>query len=129
MQYLSNSTNTETTAQQAFTQQAGVCQDFAHIFLACARSIGMSARYVSGYFYSPHQQHLSSHAWVDVLISDSHWLSLDVTSNTTTSQNHIRIAVGPEYKNIAPIKGIQFGGEYEKMNVVINIQEVDYKQY
>ncbi len=124
IKYSPNSTNTETAAQQAFTQQAGVCQDFSHIFLACARSIGIPVRYVSGYFYSPEQHHLASHAWIDAAVSNNQWLSLDVTNNITTNHKHIRIAVGPEYKNIAPIKGIQLGGEYEKMSVDINIQEL-----
>jgi transglutaminase-like putative cysteine protease len=120
IQYESKATHTHTTAQQAFKQQAGVCQDFAHIFLACARSIGLSARYVSGYFAS-HNAELSSHAWVDMHINSEEWLSLDVTSNTLTNQQYIRLGVGPEYSSIAPIKGMQIGGGHESMAVNVRI--------
>ncbi len=123
IQYQSKATHTHTTSQQAFAQRAGVCQDFAHIFLACARSIGLAARYVSGYFAS-HNAELSSHAWVDVHINNEEWLSLDVTSNALTNHQYIRLGVGPEYTSISPIKGVQIGGGHEKMEVNVHINTV-----
>jgi len=120
--YVPKSTNSETTAGQAYTLRQGVCQDQAHVYLACARSINMACRYVSGYLFSEFVE-LSSHAWVDVAINDNEWISLDITHNRYTNEKYVRLAVGSQYQAIAPIKGLQLGGEAESMNVDITIRE------
>jgi transglutaminase-like putative cysteine protease len=120
MQYIPNITDTSTLAIEAFERKVGVCQDYAHVFLACARSIGIPARYVSGYFFSENAE-LASHAWIDVATSDESWISLDVTHNIPTNDKYIRLAVGVDYKSVAPIKGIQIGGDRESMEVEVKI--------
>ncbi len=122
IEYSPKSTVSTTTAIESFKQGSGVCQDQAHIMLSCCRSIHIPARYVSGYLFSDNID-LASHAWVDIAINDNEWLSLDITHNQPTNNYYIRLANGPDYQSIPPIKGFQLGGVDEEMHVDILIQE------
>lgn len=123
VQYRKGSTGVETTALEAFDWELGVCQDQAHVMVAMCRSIGLPARYVSGYFYAANEPDLASHAWADVCVDpvNRRWLSLDVTHRCPTDERHIRLAAATDYSACLPIKGLRRGGGEESMAVDIRI--------
>jgi transglutaminase-like putative cysteine protease len=123
VQYRKGSTGVETTALEAFDWERGVCQDQAHVMVAVCRSIGLPARYVSGYFYAENEPDLASHAWADVCVDPANrrWLSLDVTHGCPTDERHIRLAAATDYSACLPIKGLRQGGGEESMSVDIRI--------
>ena len=127
VQYRPGSTGVETTALEAFDWELGVCQDQAHVMVAVCRSIGLPARYVSGYFYAEGEPELASHAWVDVCTDPqaNHWLSLDVTHRCPADERHIRLAAATDYTACLPIKGLRRGGGDERMAVDIRIEPVN----
>ena len=124
--YKKNSTNVTTTALQAFDAGAGVCQDQAHVMVAVCRSLGIPARYVSGYFYAANEPDLASHAWADVCldIAARRWVSIDVTHSCLIDERHARLAMGTDYNACPPIKGVRHGGGKESMTVSITIEPV-----
>ncbi|MDO9030548.1 MAG: transglutaminase family protein [Hydrogenophaga sp.] len=123
VRYRKGSTNVETTALEAFDWELGVCQDQAHVMVAVCRSIGLPARYVSGYFYAANEPDLASHAWADVCLDPAarRWISLDVTHRCPTDKRHIRLAAATDYTACLPIKGLRRGGGEESMVVDIRI--------
>lgn len=127
VRYSKNSTHVLTTALEAFDWEAGVCQDQAHVMIALCRSLGIPARYVSGYFYAADEPDLASHAWVDVCldVQERRWISIDVTHACVTDERHVRLAVGTDYGACPPIKGIRHGGGQEKMTVSVQIERLD----
>lgn len=124
--YKQYSTNVTTTALQAFEAGAGVCQDQAHVMVAVCRSLGIPARYVSGYFYAANESDLASHAWVDVCldVASRRWVSIDVTHGSLIDERHVRLAMGTDYNACPPIKGVRQGGGEESMTVTITIEPV-----
>lgn len=123
VQYRTGSTDVETTALEAFDWGRGVCQDQAHVMVAVCRSIGLSARYVSGYFFAANEPDLASHAWVDVCLDPitRRWISLDVTHRCPTDERHIRLAAATDYTACLPVKGLRRGGGEEQLTVDIRI--------
>ena len=126
VRYRKNSTSVSTTALQAFEAGAGVCQDQAHVMVAVCRSLGIAARYVSGYFYAANEPDLASHAWVDVCldVANRRWVSIDITHSCLIDQRHVRLAMGTDYDACPPIKGVRQGGGEESMTVSITIAPV-----
>jgi transglutaminase-like putative cysteine protease len=124
--YTKDSTDVTTTALQAFARGAGVCQDQAHVMVAACRSAGIPARYVSGYFYAANEPDLASHAWAEVCldVQRGHWISIDVTHVCPVDQRHVRLAIGTDYNDCPPIKGVRQGGGQETMTVNIGIEPV-----
>lgn len=124
--YQKNSTTVTTTALQAFQAGAGVCQDQAHVMVAICRSLGIPARYVSGYFYAANEPDLASHAWVDVCldVAARRWVSIDVTHSCLIDERHVRLAMGTDYNACPPIRGVRQGGGEETMTVDITIVPV-----
>jgi len=121
--YAQGHTGVHTTAPQAFDAGKGVCQDQAHVFIAACRSLGLPARYVSGYFHAAGAPELASHAWADVCV-DLHarrWLSIDVTHHCLIDERHVCIAVGPDYAACPPVRGVRSGGGDERMEVAVRI--------
>lgn len=123
VRYRKGSTSVDTTALEAFDWERGVCQDQAHVMVAVCRSIGLPARYVSGYFYAANEPDLASHAWADVCLDPvaQRWLSLDVTHRCPTDDRHIRLAAATDYTACPPTKGLRRGGGEEQMTVDIRI--------
>ena len=123
--YQSGYTNSNTPGFKAFEISRGVCQDHAHVMLGICRSRQIPARYVSGYFFTPHAKNLASHAWVDVCldIKNGIWNSIDVTNACVTDDRHVRLAIGRDYSSAAPIIGSRSGGGSEQMNAVVSISE------
>ncbi len=126
VRYQKNSSSVSTTALQAFQAGAGVCQDQAHVMVAVCRSLGIPARYVSGYFYAANEPDLASHAWADVCldVAERRWVSIDITHSCQIDQRHVRLAMGTDYDACPPIKGVRQGGGEESMTVSITIEPV-----
>jgi transglutaminase-like putative cysteine protease len=120
VEYRSGATNVFSTAGDAIALGAGVCQDHAHIFLACCHARGIPARYVSGYIDPGSTGHAASHAWVDAWAEDddySGWVSIDVTHNRLMTDAYCRLAIGRDYESAAPVRGMRRGGGDEIMSV------------
>lgn len=121
-------TSVSQTAAEALEIGAGVCQDQAHVMLACCRSLGVPARYVSGYLYAGEPGEVASHAWVDVWLgSTDGWHSVDVTHCESAGTRHCRLAVGRDYLDAAPVRGVRRGGGFEYMSVNVRVTS-DYPQ-
>lgn len=123
VRYRKGHTGVETTALEAFDWGLGVCQDQAHVMVAVCRSLGLPARYVSGYFHAANEPDLASHAWVDVCLDPSQrrWISLDVTHHCPTDERHVRLAAATDYAACLPIRGLRHGGGEESMEVDVRI--------
>lgn len=126
VQYRKGRTGVETTALEAFDWELGVCQDQAHVMVAVCRSIGLPARYVSGYFWADNEPELASHAWADVCVDPAgrRWISLDVTHRCPTDERHIRLAAATDYSACTPVKGVRRGGGEEVLDVSVRIRPV-----
>ncbi|MDH4394479.1 MAG: transglutaminase family protein [Limnobacter sp.] len=125
VQYTKGSTTVADSAQVAFENGKGVCQDHAHVMLACLRAHGIPARYVSGYRYSDSAPEFASHAWVDVYNLDKHaWLSVDATHRSLAGENHCRLAVARDYSGAAPVRGIRSGGGKEQLEVDVQLRRL-----
>lgn len=122
VRYEKGATDVHESASRAFARGAGVCQDHSHIYIACCRSAGIPARYVSGYFYAGKDGEIASHAWVDVWTGrEQGWMSIDVTHCTPTDGRHCRLAVGRDYLDACPVRGVRRGGGTEEMQVAVMI--------
>jgi transglutaminase-like putative cysteine protease len=109
-------TAVHSTAAEAFAEGNGVCQDHAHVFIACCRQLGIPARYVSGYLYLTNStdQPVASHAWAESWVVDR-WRSFDITNAQAAGEHHIRIALGADYLDASPMRGVRRGGGEEQM--------------
>lgn len=121
IQYATGNTDVTSTAKHAFELASGVCQDHAHVMIAACRSLGVSARYVSGYVDPGNSHEAASHAWVDVWLGE-HWVSVDVTNSIFASDSHCRLAIGRDYLDACPIRGMREGGLTEKLDVSVTVQ-------
>lgn len=130
--YKPGSTHVDTTSTDAFKNRFGVCQDFAHAQVAALRSIGLPAQYVSGYLRTlppPGKPRLigadQSHAWLSLYAGpELGWIDLDPTNNVLTGTDHIPIARGRDYADIAPIRGAFLGGGESKLSVSVDVAPV-----
>jgi transglutaminase-like putative cysteine protease len=114
-------TDVKTTAVEALKLGRGVCQDFAHLMLAACRSQNLPARYVSGYLYAPQSDQTASHAWVDVFVPGSGWISLDPTHNRQQTDYYVRVAVGRDYADVPPTRGVYTGTASEALGVKVTV--------
>lgn len=122
--YQTGSTVVTTTANDALLMGRGVCQDHAHLFLACCHVMGVPARYVSGYIDPESSDHAESHAWVDVWAQDHDyhgWISIDVTHVRLMTDSYCRLAIGRDYDTAAPVRGIRRGGGVETLTVSVQV--------
>jgi transglutaminase-like putative cysteine protease len=118
-------THSHTDAIHAFGLGAGVCQDYSHIFLAAARSVGIPARYVSGHLLRADGLVVqpAGHAWVEALIEGLGWVGFDPTNGTSISDSYLRVAVGLDYRDAAPVRGARRGGGAETLLVSVTTQD------
>lgn len=130
-QYDPKSTTISTPVGEVFTQRRGVCQDFSHLQIACLRSLGLAARYVSGYLRTtpqPGKPRLvgadATHAWVSVYCPDNGWLEVDPTNNLQPSDKHLVLGWGRDFGDVSPIKGVILGGEQHSVGVSVDVVEV-----
>ncbi len=129
--YDPRATDVSTPVDEVMLQKAGVCQDFAHLGIACLRSLGLAARYVSGYLRTippPGKEKLvgadASHAWLSVFCGELGWVPFDPTNNVVPSTDHIVLAHGRDYGDVCPIQGVFVGGGDHSMSVSVDVQLV-----
>ena len=123
--YVPSSTTIETRVPDVFRMRRGVCQDFAHLMIASLRSIGLGARYVSGYLRSgAYTGAEASHAWVSVFVPSAGWVDLDPTNDVIPSDGHLTLAWGRDYGDVVPVKGITLGGGNHTVEVAVRVQPV-----
>ncbi|HYF57835.1 MAG TPA: transglutaminase family protein [Burkholderiaceae bacterium] len=115
MPYESGHTSVESTAAQSFAASRGVCQDHAHVYVACCRELGIPARYVSGYVYTSDRDHVASHAWAEAWVANR-WISFDVSNATQAGEAHLKLAVGLDYLDACPVRGVRLGGGEEELH-------------
>ncbi len=122
--YAPGSTHVNTSVIDAFEARRGVCQDFAHIMLACLRSQGFAARYVSGYlrtFQGAGDAALvgadATHAWVAVFCPPFGWVDLDPTNNVRAGTDHVTVAWGRDFGDVSPLRGVIVGGGQHRLEV------------
>jgi len=116
-------------AAAAFKSGEGVCQDHAHVYIASARSLGMPARYVSGYVYTGDPSEVASHAWVDVWLGpEIGWQSVDITHQCPAVRSYCRLAVGRDYLDAAPVRGVRHGGGGETMEANVLVAQSAQQQ-
>lgn len=125
--YLPGTSSVNSTAAEVLDVGAGVCQDHAHLFIACCRALDLPARYVSGYIHSGNSDHAASHAWADVWLEGQGWVSFDVTHANFAATEHCRLAVGRDYLDACPVRGVRQGGGAEAMEVVVRVSHPDAK--
>ena len=126
-------TTVSTPLDEVFARRRGVCQDFAHLAIGCFRSLGIPARYVSGYIETlppPGEEKLvgadASHAWFSVYAPNTGWCDFDPTNDTAASDQHITVGWGRDYSDVAPLKGVLFGnGEEQQLAVSVDVQRMD----
>jgi transglutaminase-like putative cysteine protease len=132
-EYETEATDVSTPALEAMALRKGVCQDFAHVMLACLRSLGLPARYVSGYLLThppPGQPRLvgadASHAWVSVYLPGSkpatgQWFDLDPTNNRAPGEDYVTVARGRDYSDVSPLRGVLHGGANHQLHVAVTV--------
>ena len=120
MPYKPQTTSIQTTAQDAFHDQKGVCQDHSHVFIAMCRALQLPARYVSGYIHDQDHPHMASHAWAEVFV-ENNWYCFDVSNLHFRPDSHIYVAVGRDYFDVAPIRGVREQGGMESMSSVVQV--------
>lgn len=128
MQYVQGVTGVQSNAREAWAQRRGVCQDLAHIAIGSLRSLGIPARYISGYLHPRRSAAVGeavagqSHAWVEWW--DGEWRGWDPTNSGPVSDFHVSVARGRDYRDVSPLKGILSGGGGSTLNVTVDITRV-----
>ncbi len=130
--YETASTSVDTRAPEALALKHGVCQDFAHVMIGACRSLGLAARYVSGYLLTqppPGKPRLigadASHAWAQVWCPGYGWLALDPTNDTQAGQDHVTLAWGRDYADVAPLRGVIRGGGSAEPRVAVTVAPLE----
>jgi len=134
--YDADSTEVNTPAAEALAQRRGVCQDFAHIMIACCRTMGVPARYVSGYLLTqppPGQPRLigadASHAWVQVYLpgldGPGDWADFDPTNGRQPGEDYVTLAIGRDYADVSPMRGVLHGGARHTLSVGVTVRPLE----
>ena len=130
-EYDPTATTVTTPIDEVLRKRKGVCQDFAHLQIACVRSLGLAARYVSGYLLTappPGKERLigadASHAWLSVFCPEIGWVDFDPTNNSISGTEHITLAWGRDYSDVCPIKGVFVGGGRHDVSVSVDVAAV-----
>ena len=118
-------THAATTAAEAFALKRGVCQDLTQIFIAAARSLGIPARYVSGYFHRADGviEQDAGHAWAEAHVPDLGWVAFDPANGISATDAHLRVAVGLDYLGAAPVRGSRYGGSDEILTIRLRVEQ------
>ena len=130
-EYTPGSTNAASMIEEILETKQGVCQDYTHVMIAIARSWGIPTRYVSGYMYlagMPGEEvpESATHAWVECLLPDLGWFGFDPTNATIADERHVRIAVGRDYLDVSPTRGILIDGEPSTLEAIVKMQVIPY---
>jgi transglutaminase-like putative cysteine protease len=129
--YVPNSTNVDSPIEEALAARQGVCQDFAHIMIALVRRLKIPCRYVSGYMF--HRDEVkkdrslegASHAWVEALVPRLGWVAFDPTNNLVGGDRHIRVAIGRDYADVPPTRGVYKGEAQSELSVAVTVSPAD----
>jgi len=126
--YEPGSTSASTHLDEAFRIRRGVCQDFTHVMLGLCRSVGIPARYASGYLYNGPRDTLvgaqASHAWAEIYLPGAGWIGFDPTNNTLADERYVKIAVGRDYDDVAPVRGNYHGTGQCRMEIEVEVEKV-----
>ena len=128
--YVPNSTAVDSPIDDALRSRQGVCQDFAHVMIALVRKLGIPCRYVSGYLFHEPKTHDRSavgatHAWVEAFLPELGWIGLDPTNNLVCGERHIRVAIGRDYADVPPTRGVYKGEAESELSVSVTVQPVE----
>ena len=130
--YDPRATTLATPVAEVFETRRGVCQDFAHLMLSSFRSLGLAARYVSGYLSTPPAPGKAravgadaTHAWVSLFCGDAGWVDLDPTNDTIPADRHVLLAWGRDYEDVSPLKGVILGGGAHTVRVAVDVRPED----
>lgn len=127
--YQPGATLVNTRLEQSFAIRAGVCQDFSHMMVALCRAVALPARYASGYLYNGPTDMLvgaqASHAWCEVYLPYVGWIGYDPTNGTLADERYVKVAVGRDYDDVAPVKGAYRGTAQCMMSVKVLVEKVD----
>lgn len=130
--YDRDATTVATPVADVLRDRRGVCQDFAHLEIACLRALGLAARYVSGYILTtppPGKSRLvgadASHAWLAVWLGEAGWVDVDPTNDQLPSDQHVTLAWGRDYGDVSPLHGVVLGGGAHRMTVAVDVTPVD----
>ncbi|AMS42637.1 transglutaminase family protein [Aminobacter sp. NyZ550] len=122
--YVTGTTDSRTTAEEALVKGTGVCQDHSHVFAASARLLGFPARYVSGYLMmNDRVDQVATHAWAEAYVSDLGWVGFDAANGMSPDERYVRVAVGRDYREAMPIAGILIGHAQERLAVHITVEQ------
>lgn len=129
MPYLPGATDAATKAAEAFATRHGVCQDHAQVFATCARLLGVPARYVSGYLAAD-AAHVASHAWAEARLPDGTaggggWLGFDVSNRCLADGRYVKLAIGADYLDACPVRGMRLGGGDEAMAATVQVTQAE----
>lgn len=122
--YTPNSTDVDSPLDVVLEQRKGVCQDFSHVMIALARNLGIPCRYVSGYLYYQDADRSTpdaTHAWVEAYLPQIGWIGLDPTNNIVAGERHIRAAVGRDYDDVPPTRGVFKGTAESELSVEVEV--------
>ena len=128
-EYVPGSTSAVSQIEEILKSKKGVCQDYVHVMITIARGWGIPARYVSGYLYVEDDDgnpipSVAGHAWVECRLPGLGWVGFDPTNNSLTGQQHVRVAVGRDYDDVAPTRGIFRGGGETRLEVEVGMELV-----
>jgi transglutaminase-like putative cysteine protease len=130
--YETTATDVSTPLAQVLRERRGVCQDFAHLAVGCLRSLGLAARYVSGYLETkppPGKPRLvgadASHAWASAYVPGHGWLDFDPTNNVLPGLDHVTVAWGRDFSDVSPLKGVVLGGGAHRVSVSVDVERVE----
>lgn len=127
--YDAGSTHVSTHLEEAFELRRGVCQDFTHVMIGLCRAVDIPTRYASGYLYNGPRDHLvgaqASHAWPEVYLPQVGWVGFDPTNGNLADERYIKVAVGRDYEDVAPVRGSYRGTAHCRMAVVVDVEKLD----
>jgi len=129
-EYAPNTTKVDSPIDEAIESRQGVCQDFAHIMTALVRQLRVPCRYVSGYLYHEDKAKDRSpagatHAWVEAYLGELGWIAFDPTNNLMGCERHIRVAIGRDYADVPPTRGVHKGEAASELSVIVSVAPVD----
>jgi transglutaminase-like putative cysteine protease len=130
--YVKNTTKVDSPIEEALQARQGVCQDFAHIMIALVRPLKIPCRYVSGYMFHRDEDDKdrsledASHAWVEALVPGWGWVAFDPTNNLVGGDRHIRVAIGRDYADVPPTRGVYKGESQSELSVAVTVSPADH---
>lgn len=129
-EYVPDSTNVDSPIDDALRSRCGVCQDFAHIMITLVRQLKIPCRYVSGYLYHAARSHdrspaAATHAWVEAYLGELGWVAFDPTNNLMGCERHIRVAMGRDYADVPPTRGVYKGEAESELSVMVAVLPMD----